>query len=127
MSQVGRGGPGDGQPSVSSDQSVTAAAATLNSYASTFRNINTLNGYGYEAAAAAAAAAAWVGRFDPSATSLGRLDPASASFPAGLAASQAAVFRRSGKLYKLHPHLETYKASESRCCCGLRVFVVATS
>lgn len=96
MNQIARG-PSGGQASVSS----SAAAATLNSYASTFRNINSLNGYGYEAAAAAAAAAAWVGRFDPSATSLGRLDAASASFPAGLAASQAAVFRRSGKSQKL--------------------------
>lgn len=79
-----------------------AAAAAANSYASTFRNVamNGLHPYAasYEAAAAAAAACAWAGRLDPSSASLGRLDAASAAgFQAGLAASQAAAFRRSGK------------------------------
>lgn len=63
----------------------------------------------YEAAAAAAAACAWAGRLEHSVPSslTGRLtDPhhhhtttAAAGFPAGLAASQAAAFRRSGKFY----------------------------
>lgn len=74
-----------------------------------FRSAAAMNGlhpysYAAEAAAAAAAACAWAGRLDPSAASLGRLDPrldpaaAAAGFQAGLAASQVAAFgRRSGK------------------------------
>lgn len=101
--------PGRGTNSIQSHSmqgsdpaAAAAAAAAANSYASSFRNaaINGLHPYAaasYEAAAAAAAACAWAGRLDPSAASLGRLDAASAGFQAGLAASQAAAFRRSGK------------------------------
>lgn len=119
---VGNGG----QTAVeTSSAAAAAAAAAANSYAAaTFRNAAALNGLhpytvgSYEAAAAAAAACAWANRLDPSAATLGRLD--AAGFQAGLAASQATAFRRSGKcvqflcLCSLSPYSSSYGSQQQQ-------------
>ena len=111
--------PGLGsQPNETNATAAAAAAAAASSYA--FRNAAALNGLHpyathYEAAAAAAACAqAWANRLEPSVASLGRLDAASAGFQAGLAASQAAAFRRSGKCFSFIESLEHFEIMQCR-------------